>query len=1446
MSLTVDETAGDLPVRDVGLMRGGLMPTVPDSVRDGRSWKKLQVLKLKDRQRVFQVPREQLEDQCFRLQEENNLLRQHTRTQEQRLRRMSTKLMRLREGHPGEAGTRVREGDMEDMIQELEARVATLESQKGALQSKLSMARQHIMDLGPGRSYHRLRGRGLDGQGGVTRAAQTAPPRYGLSLEDTRGEIEKFRSSVIETQKVRVTELEQAAQSLRDTLGEKEREIEDSMKEMRRQQANGHRITIKDNVDVIRLQKHLSDKSAALRVSQEKFNVLQEAYEAQLEEGQRSLKESQGALLEKVEELSEQLKQERQRALTLEGQLTAATLSMQALKEFQERVSDLEGEKNLLKDSYDTLLESTLSAHSHVEEKVDRERELEKDREREKEEIWRTDIKRLEEILRVEREERGRLEEEKERLQLDKERIEEQQERERESVESIRGKHDRMEQEVLQYRQEVTSLQERLDSVTKEFDMSVEDLSETLIQIKTFRLQQEGREGLRFLGIDGKVEDSSRELRDLQASQAETVLELQKTRDLLLLQHRINNDLQAELNTMIERAEREREETKRRVAEKEKLLGRRVLQINTLQAQLKELAYSPRNYKRSIPLQYTWPGWDQEVVQPIEDDTTFSQLRAGESLLEIHLRGAAFTPGGLRTMGGAGKGAGSKDEAVVTFCTYALLDFEMHSTPLVSGGQPNYGFTSKYPLSARDLGRLGGQGGGVLVELHQALGGVRFVTRGGAQVPLVGAVERRGEQVSGRVNIAGSEGDVIGILDFRVRLFPPSEPVDTLIERGVDRMTERGADRRIERGAGRMTERGADRWIERGADRMTDRLMDRRTISPQRQWSPIWAQRGLGLEDSVREHELFDYGRGIPNELEVVLEHCVGLSARWPELLPDSYLMYRLYDLPPHASPTIPCSADPLFNDTVSYPLAVTTDVLEYLRGCSLWVYVFDDNDDQTPPAYLAKTPIPLRPLAAGRPIRGDYVLRDTGGGRRGMVRVFIRWIYPFQPPEGSTQRHKEMDRMERAMERRSERAEELPRPIAKPRVKSKAVEPRVDRPAAHKETSIQPKPRPPPIKLRLPQPNAQSERATHVTSPEPSVATPLQSPARKRATPLRSPATLLTPGTSQATPSQSPTRKQATPLRLPEVRGQSSPVSELTPSRPDSARSTRSSASDDKSYFKDAPSLEQVSMEEEEEEEEQEEKSDKAQVDSEVMESRESRTSNRSDVLIIPPSSRRIRKGDKLRVEILSLSFEPTSRVALDESVQRVYVEYRLLGVPMETTETPMSLRKPSEGEEIHYNFTRVIYVDGSEAAPLRQYLYTMLEGTDPNQGRLKFTVVNEPMDDDDDEECTDVGHAFLDLQELLLTGNDITERQIDIVSVDVEKEVMGKLKVSLEAAKTLTGIYWDYRQKRDQETKKDEENDEKEEDKEQEEEENETLKKEDEIQVIDYDIDDDDSDFY
>lgn len=68
--------------------------------------------------------------------------------------RMSTRLMRLRQ----QGSNGMKERDMEDTIQELEARVAFLETQKGALQNKLSLAKQHIMDLGGRTPYKSNKG----------------------------------------------------------------------------------------------------------------------------------------------------------------------------------------------------------------------------------------------------------------------------------------------------------------------------------------------------------------------------------------------------------------------------------------------------------------------------------------------------------------------------------------------------------------------------------------------------------------------------------------------------------------------------------------------------------------------------------------------------------------------------------------------------------------------------------------------------------------------------------------------------------------------------------------------------------------------------------------------------------------------------------------------------------------------------------------------------------------------------------------------------------------------------------------------------------------------------------------------------------------------------------------------------------------------------------------
>lgn len=65
------------------------------------------------------------------------------------------------------------------------------------------------------------------------------------------------------------------------------------------------------------------------------------------------------------------------------------------------------------------------------------------------------------------------------------------------------------------------------------------------VQPQAFRMQQESQAGLSFLCTDGNTEDSPWDLATIRASHAETVLELQKTRRLLLLEHHISQDLQA-------------------------------------------------------------------------------------------------------------------------------------------------------------------------------------------------------------------------------------------------------------------------------------------------------------------------------------------------------------------------------------------------------------------------------------------------------------------------------------------------------------------------------------------------------------------------------------------------------------------------------------------------------------------------------------------------------------------------------------------------------------------------------------------------------------------------------------------------------------------------------------------------------------------------------------
>ncbi|XP_051778435.1 protein fantom [Erpetoichthys calabaricus] len=1241
---------------------------------------------LRTRQRVSKVSRDHLEDQFLRLHEENHLLKQYARQQEDKMKRMATKLLRLTSDRQrGDATGRqsVRDTELEDLVEDLQNQVRTLERHQDTLQNKLSVAYQQLQVQGSRHSpYCQVPARvntGLHGSRDpklrkgprvqntdieVRRPTKTAPPRLGTNtLDEMQAEVEqlysRLRSTLTESQHSKMAELETAAEYVKQCLKSKEMQMEEILQELRKQHADKHRETIRDNVDLIRLQKKLSDKSAALLIAEEKLAALQESYETQLEESQKSLKESCGSLLGKVQELTDALREEKEKNLSLESQLKVATISHQVLDELQAQVSNLEMEKSLLKEDYDRLLDSALNADNTRNRK-------------EAEEQLRAENLRLENAIQEELSEKCKVLEEM-KLQ-------------RGAHEALIQKHSSLEQEALRLKEDVSSLQQKITFITSECDMSVEALSETLMQIKSFRLQR-ANERLDFLQKDDDDQGSepaavARTLRDLQVSHAETVLELEKTRDMLILQHKINKDYQLELQTVMRKAEDDKEDFERRLEQNAHLLNIRAQRIGTLEAQLKDIAYGTRCYKSKS---------HQRSGETCDEDNI--TLRHGENLLEVYIGGAYFTPEALRIL---------EDRDATTFCSLAFYDFETQITPVVRGMQPVYNFTSQYPVVLDDFFLQYLRTASPRLEIHVA-NGTSFHTLGVCQIPFPEVLEKAMERVYGKASIIGPRGETFGVLEYWARLHIPIEETTRLHQK---RMTALG-----------YLSANAQQRGRQGAPTLPASLID------------------------TQMH----------NQLEVTVVGCSGLKSRWPGLVPDAYVIYKFYDIPDHDSLIIPCSEDPVFNDTASFDVPVTFDLQRYLRFETLWIYVFDDADPETA-AYLGKAGVPLISLAQGKPVKGNFALQGLEGQPAGSIQVALRWKFPYTPPENLTKWP--------AGDQSKPREEFVPLtervPVAKPRTKLASQTIQVT-PTMNKVDSGQVPP--PKTSLQAPQsshpPHGFSRRRKKLCVSAPSDTVEASRTEELKADPVQI--------QEQEVPREEPA-EQSKEVKMME---------EMELQDVEEEDSTLNGVQTVTEMNEDGQVLEEVVS---------------------IADSSDSQTSD-SDAVVIPkPVLPTKMQSERLRVEILSLTIVPESRVALDEEIQQLYVEYRIFGVPLETTETPISLRKPTQGEEIHYNFTRVIYVDKAENFAVRQYLYTMLEGKDPNKGRLKFTVVSEPVEEEH-EECQDVGYAYLDLKAVLLSGSDVVEQQLDVVNAEDDKDVIGKLKVSLEAAQAFCHIYWEFK---------------------------------------------------
>ncbi|XP_006161484.1 X-linked retinitis pigmentosa GTPase regulator-interacting protein 1 [Tupaia chinensis] len=1019
------------------------------------------------------------------------------------------------------------------------------------------------------------------------------------------------------------------------------------------QKAAELRASIKENVELIRLKKLLHERNASLVVTKAQLAEVQEAYETLLQKNQGILSAAHDALLKQVNELRAELKEESKKAMSLKSQLEDVSILHITLKEFQERVEDLEKERKLLTDNYDKLLENMLDSSNqpHWSNEL-LQAQLQQQ------------VSQLQDQLDAELEEKRKV-----LLQLSREKAE--------------NKDLKLEvTNMLQKHKEEVELLQKTAIIFPSPDRQSEPTTHPALVREATQIEPSEPQ-------NQEEKKLSQMLNELQVSHAETTLELEKTRDMLILQRKINVCYQEELEAMTTKADNENRDHKEKLKRLNQLLDLKNNRIKQLEGilrsyglptseQLKDVAYGTRQL--SLPLQ-TLPSRENE------DTVETSLLHQNENLFELHIHQAFLTSAALAQAG---------DTQPTTFCTYSFYDFETHCTPLSVGPQPLYDLTSQYVVETDPLLLYYLQGASARLDLHQAVAGEHHTLATG-WICFYRVLETV-ETVYGTVKLTGAGGEDFGVLEYWMRLRFPIRP-------------------------------------------------SLQACNKRRKAQAYLSANVLGAWEA-QEDESRSATRKPQNELRIEITRCCGLRSRWPGTQPSPYVMYRFFTFPDHDTVIVPASNNPYFRDRACFPVLVTSDLDHYLRQKALSIYVFDDEDSE-PGSYLGRAQVPLLPLAQNKCIKGDFNLTDPAEKPNGSIQVQLDWKSHYIPqgnflkPDAPTKDIDAKDNVELSSE--EEKASFSPQdqmdyneiPIEAGQYQAKR---------------------------KLPQVGERKEREHQVTS------------YSRRKHGKRS-------GAQGKNRMEYLSRNILNGNTLQQVNYTEWKFSGLKISTDDDLKnqSQEEEMALSHSTLKQKEPLHLVNGKE------------SCEQTSEVSEA----PSTDSDDIIVPPLSQRHIKADseKMCIEIVSLAFYPEAEVMSDENIERVYVEYEFYDLPLSETETPVSLRKPRPGEEIHFHFSKVIDLDPAEHPGRRQYLFAMLNGQDPEQGHLKFTVVSDPMDEEKNE-CQEVGYAYLELWQILESGRDILEQELDIVSPEDQAALIGRLKVSLQAAAALQAIYKEMRE--------------------------------------------------
>lgn len=1305
------------PVRDTGPTRLCRNPTADDRVVSEHQSSQMGRM-------VSTWDRGELEDRYLRLYEDHLYLKKHCHKQEDRLKRLGTKLMQLavdrkKENVGGKVKITGGSSIASVKVGELEHKIFELEKQNTQLKEKLKLTKQQLLLASKNPSaYNHIQSRINTGIMKTTSEHRLVKNRRVMGPQvnghDQRTMHDAGSASLVEnlvmerlqeeigSLKKQILVQQEEIQELNEQNKMEKADFEMSISKLQQQMTTDQRVNVKENIELIRLQRQIKEKSNDLTNLQMKYQ--------KIEENLHTMRRSHESVLMEMDNLNLQLKDEQNKHLMSQQELKTAKAKNALVIELQEQISGLKNDKQLLVESNEKLTRSAFD--------MQREREW-----RQRESALKVQIAQLEATLKADLGEKGSV--------IDR-------------LNTEIAEHETAEQKLRELRIEFFQLKEQHDDLknkmsffTDKSSVDVAQLEEALMLVHS-KHQDVSKVPDFVQKVDTEVDKAmNQRVQQLEFEIAETAHELEKTRNMLILQHKINKDYQNEVNDAHWKLENTQRECDLKLNEYASLLDIRATRIKKLESQLRDVAYGTKQVKLHASAM-------QDETSDLDGSV---QLERGQNLFEIHIHKVKLSPDGLQALA---------DNDPALFCTWEFYEFEIQATPVVHGNMPEFDFTSQYIVTVDDFFLHYIQKETCTLELQHSFG-QSFKTLAACQLRFQDLFDHAPGRIHCTASLTGVDSGIgFGTIEYWIHLRVPMEQALKLYKERTKALGYIMAN-------------------------------NQNKVKVPKAMDEVAAMRPA---DNI-------------NQLHIKIIRCIGLNTYRKDVPPSPYCVYQFFDYGDHDSIIMHGTENPEFNDHHTYPVAMTTALDQYLRSSDLKIFVFDDSDLMDS-SLLCMTSVPLVPLVHEHDIRGLFELRKTDNTVNGQIEVELHWQNTYLPPLPTPLQIP--DHISMVSNEVSDPSLSTTFDNSRPLHISSSIS--VGRPSSSKP--IQTVSRSSAVTTDLE--TVSSLSTSKAISSQILTSEPFQNQPLMTSTPSTAPTTatkdLQTTATKDQLESQLPMQPKNQSLR-PMMSPRAAPrklkfsmekktshevVSDLEPL--EKSFNERKKLSAIKKVEAELPHVAEKNdgiIEEDIEESIIEESLHESEAQNEIAKNEDSD----SEGLIIPngkdyskSSIPKDKDDDTVTVVISHLTLEIDSKPVKDENVKQLYVEYRFLNYPPEQLETPYSLPKPKNGQQVYYNFYKCFHVDYQNNYDKRQFLASMLLPNDPDKGRIRFTIVSEPEQESQGEECEEIGVAYVSLLDIIRNKKDLKDEPIVIYDIEDETLVIGSLNVSITCLAALQAV--------------------------------------------------------